>query len=86
MFKWIKDNADKHARSCPKPKQHPLHSPLRLEPLEDRELLNADVLIWKPAGVNSLASNPANWYDNTQMKQGVEVRRHRQRGWLHRLA
>lgn len=58
----------------PRPKLRPSFKP-RLEVLEDRVLLNNDVLIWNPGSGDGtqLASHAANWWDQTQLAQGVEA-------------
>jgi hypothetical protein len=56
-----------------RPKRPPSSRP-RLEVLEDRVLLNNDILIWNPGEGDGtiLASHAANWYDQTQGMQGVK--------------
>lgn len=58
--------------TLPHAKLRPTFKPL-LEVLESRVLLNNDVLIWNPTDGTSLASHAANWYDQTQGRQGVEA-------------
>lgn len=58
----------------------------KLEALEDRLLLDNDLLIWNPKDGTNLASHAANWYDASKQLQGVEAPGFQQNGgqgvWL----
>ncbi len=62
------------ATTPPRSKQRPTFKP-HLEVLEERVLLNNDLLIWNPSQGDGtlLASHAANWWDDTQHAQGVEA-------------
>lgn len=45
----------------------------RLEALEERWCPSTDTLVWNPVGGSQDAFNAANWYDQTQNKQGVSA-------------
>jgi hypothetical protein len=73
MFNMLKDFRKLFGLSAaaapPKPKLR--RTVLEVEWLEKRELLNADTLVWKPPTSSTDADLAANWYDQTQGKQGV---------------
>lgn len=54
----------------------------RIEILPDRILPSTDVLVWNNLGGDNKASNPANWWDEKQNKQGVTAPTNGNTIWL----